>query len=249
MNIGQLCPVCGNELGADRLLSGTIVCACGYSDERARAAAERRSEQRAIVGFMVFCSALLIFFAHAISWGGHMWRIPFLKASHMIGTISAEGMDSLIQACFDRSKWECVQDVHVELFQKTKNPAVLARLADFRQRLNREDDAILTYDWYVRVGGQESEALYRYADLLERQGKVTQAIELYAKSVATSGERLPVRAMSGLLRLFMQEGRSQEALDHLKAFHESSGNAKDYFASELQKLEETLKKSKRVAKR
>ncbi len=249
MMFGNLCPVCGQEIGSDRRLGETVVCSCGYTDERARARAERACENRSIIGFMVVCASLVVLFAHAVNWGGHMWSIPVLKVQQMTGTISAQGLERVIQACFDQGKWDCVQETHAALYKKTSNPAVLSRLADFRLRLNRADDALLTYDWYVRAGGRDSEALYRYADLLEKSGEKAQALEFYAKSVAGSGERLPVRAMSGLLRLFMQEGRYQEAADHLKAFHESAGNAKDYFASEAEAIQENLKRGKRVANR
>lgn len=249
MTFGTVCPACSQEIPQSRLIGRSVVCSCGYTDDRARQEAERKSEKSAIVTFMIACIAIVVGFGHLVNWGGHAWNIPVLKLSRMLGTISPQGLESIIQACYDQGKWECVQDTHVELYKKTGNATVLARLADFRTRLGRADDAAVTYDWYVRAGGQDSIALYRYATLLEKAGKTRESMEMYARSIASSGDRLPVRSMAGLLRLLMAEQRHQEALDHLTAFHESSGNAKEYFVSERQIIEENLKLKKRIARR
>lgn len=250
---GRICPICSQEIEASRALetaSGTtLVCTCGYSDSNAQMHADRSAEKRTITAFMIVCALILVGFAHLVNWGGYALSMPFRQMARMTGTISPQGLEHVIQACFDRSKWDCVQDAHGELYQKTKNPEVLARLAHFRERLNRTEDARLTYDWYLRAGGQNAEALFRYADLLENAGDSSKALELYVKSIAAAGERLPVRAMTGLLRILMNEGRNQEAFDHLQAFYSSAGNAKDYFGSEYQSLENSIKRGKRVAKR
>ncbi len=90
-----------------------------------------------------------------------------------------------------------------------------------------------------------SQTATQFANLLEQANQTENAITWYTKAIETSQKRLPVRAMEGLLRLLMAQQKYEEARDHLIAFQKSSGNGADYFRSELDRLNDLLKKQPR----
>jgi tetratricopeptide (TPR) repeat protein len=87
---------------------------------------------------------------------------------------------------------------------------------------------------------KRSEALLRYAVLLDQSGRDDEAIQIYEASIAARTDVLPVRATSGIVRILMEKGRYEEAHARVTAFHNSAGNAKGYLNTELAQLESRL---------
>lgn len=245
------CPACASQVPTNRILGGTAVCRCGWTSNESQTKKDLQLQKKTIIVYMVFATVVLLGYAHLLNWGAYAFGIPFLKAAQAVDVVSASGLETIIEACYANAKWSCVDQAHLDLFRKTGNPETLARLARFQIRTNRLPQAAATFEDYARAGGQDANASFDYAQLLEKSGQSAQALEWYGKAVDNSQERLPVRAMTGLLRLLKSDGRYQEAYDRLVAFQKSSGNGTEFFGGELKELETLIKptKSKRMASR
>jgi len=244
------CRVCGREITAKDFLGTSTICRCGWSDQKAQKKIDQVTQKRTITAFFVTAALLMLGFHHAYTWGRHATEVPLLKLAKMTGTISDQGLEKLFEACRNQGQWSCVDETAQSLYLKTKDSKYLARLASIQSRRGLLNEAARTYDAYVAAGGREYEALIRFAQLLELQkSTINRSLEILTLAVENPGDRLPVRAMSILLKILMSEGRHQEALERLTRFHEQSTQAKDYFAQELKTLNEIIKRSKKVAAR
>lgn len=242
----NVCPRCESEL---KKTASSAFCKCGWVESRSQIIAERKTEKKAIISFMVFCSVVLLGFGHLLNWGSYAFSIPFLKAAQISGTASKSTLETIITACMVNGKWSCVEQAHIDLYRATNDPEVVAKLANIQSKLAKDAQALQTYQSYVQVGGKNPEALLSFAKLLEKSGNAEQAIIQYEASAAAQTERLPVRAMTGLVRLLISQRRLQEAFDKIQKFHDSAENAGGYFVAEMEQLESALKAPKKMAAR
>lgn len=242
----NVCPRCESEL---QKTASSAFCKCGWVETRASAVAESKTEKKAIIAFMVFCSVTLLGFGHLLNWGSYALSIPFLKAAQISGTASKQTLETIIVACSVNGKWACVEQAHIDLYRATNDAEVVAKLANLQTKLQKDAQALQTYQSYVQVGGKEAEALLHFAKLLEKTGNAEKAIEMYEAAMVAQTDRLPVRAMTGLVRMLISQRRLQEAFDKIQKFHESAENASGYFVAEMGQLEEALKTAKKMAAR
>ena len=206
----------------------------------------KQVEKQTIIAFGSFCLIALATFMFGASWGSRAAEVPFLKLAQVTGTASVSSLEDIIAICRERAKWTCAENAYIDLYEKTKDASVVARLADMQRKLG-SPQALQTYAAYTNVGGKDADALYQYAQLLEKSGDIEGALTMYANSAAASGDRLPVRATTGLVRILMQERRFEEALAKIKEFQASAGNAENYFNTELDQLPGLIKTAKRIA--
>lgn len=242
----NVCPRCEGEL---KKTASSAFCGCGWVEMRTQISAERRTEKKAIVAFMVFCSVTLLGFGHLLNWGSYAFSIPFLKAAQISGTASKQTLETIITACAVNGKWSCVEQTHIDLYRATNDAEVVAKLASIQTKLAKEAQALSSYESYVQVGGKNPEALLSYAKLLEKSGNAEKAIVTYEAAVAAQTERLPVRAMTGLVRLLISQRRLQDAFDKIQKFYDTAENANGYFVAEMEQLESALKAPKKMAAR
>ncbi len=206
-------------------------------------------DKRTIIAYGIFCTVSLVILLIAGSWGRHATSIPFLKLAQITGTASAETLEKVVVACTERAKWDCAQAALVDLYEKTNNIEVVAKLADMQRKLAFTQPALATYASYANLGGKNPEHFLKYAELLEKSGNTEGAITAYTNAFVNAGDRLPVRAMSGIVRLLMVERRYEEALARIKEFQGSAGNADNYFNEEADQLPLLIKNSKQMASR
>jgi tetratricopeptide (TPR) repeat protein len=208
-----------------------------------------QAEKRTVMAFAAICTVLTLAYIHGLNWGRWASSIPTMKLAQMTGTASAETLENIVQACREQAKYDCAQQAYVDLYKKTQNPEVVARLGDMQAKLGDTKTALSTYAAYIQVGGKDPKRMYEFGQLQEKSGDAQAAIDTYAKAVQASTDRLPVRAMTALVRLLMVEHRYQDALTEIKAFHDSAGNAEGYFLEEESQLPKLIRESKKVAAR
>jgi hypothetical protein len=206
-------------------------------------------DKQTTIAYGVFCTVTLAMFLIAGSWGRHATSIPFLKLAQITGTASADTLEKIVVACTERAKWECAQAALVDLYEKTNDVETVAKLADMQRKLGFTQNALSTYAAYSNVGGKNPEHFLKYAELLEKSGNVEGAITAYTSAFVNAGDRLPVRAMTGIVRLLMVERRYEEAQTRIKEFQASAGNAENYFNEEADQLPLLIRNSKKMASR
>jgi tetratricopeptide (TPR) repeat protein len=206
-------------------------------------------DKQTIIAYGIFCTVSLVILLIAGSWGRHATSIPFLKLAQITGTASADTLDKIVVACTERAKWDCAQKALVDLYEKTNDVETVAKLADMQRKLGFTQNALATYAAYSNVGGKNPEHFLKYAELLEKSGNIEGAISAYTNAFVNAGDRLPVRAMTGIVRNLMAERRYEEAQAKIKEFQASASNAENYFNEEADQLPLLIKNSKRMAAR
>jgi tetratricopeptide (TPR) repeat protein len=244
MSFTGFCPVCNSQIAPERYETGHAICTCGWTDPTPRIDAQKQGEKKTIVVLIGVAIVMAIGFAHLASWGSYALRIPFVKMQQLTGTLSPQGYEELAAACVRLNKWNCARDAYLEMQAATKNPEGLALLADLQIRLNEPQAALITYANYFRVGGRDGESALKYAKLLENQGDTENAVKYYESSVELRPKVLPIQATTGIVRILIKQGRYQDALNRINAFHESAENAKGYLNTELAQVEAVLDSQK-----
>lgn len=238
MHVHGFCPRCNQEIPSERYVTGFAICECGWFDGAPEQKARSATEKKTITAMVVAAVLFTALYGHMLNWGAYAFEIPFVKIQQLTGTLSKQGYEELADACVHLNKWSCAQDTYMDLYKQTRDPEGLARLAHLQVRLQDRNAALSSYAAYFRAQGRNGEAALEYAKLLEESGNTEMAFQYYEASIQMRPQILPVSATTAIVRLYMKQGRYQEAYDRILAFHSSAGNAKGYLNTELAQLEE-----------
>jgi tetratricopeptide (TPR) repeat protein len=247
----SICPLCGTEIKASRILRESVICECGWCDSSAIEKAGDQQTKFTIKVFAVVSAVLLIGYGHLLTWGSYAGTIPFLKMGEAAGWLSPSGYEKIIEACVTQNRWGCAEQAHIDLYRKTADPEVMARLGKLQFLLKENQQAANSYDTYFKIGGKNPEASLNYGQVLEQLGQNEKAEEMYRKSMADNQEKLPINATSRLVHLLLQQKNYNEARIVIDTFHESAENAKGYLNSEADEVDKILgpPTKKKIARR
>jgi tetratricopeptide (TPR) repeat protein len=234
------CPQCSTEIPKDRYVSGFAICECGWSDTTGLRRANKAHDKKAVRSLVAGAVILVALFAHLSTWGSYSAAIPLVKIQQLTGTLSKAGYLELGENCIALGRFECAKSAYADLFSSNGDASGLALRANLEDRLGETAAATNDYAAYFSAGGKETKAFVAYGHLLETANRNAEASTAYENAIATTGEVLPVQATTGLVRLLMKEGKYELALERIKAFHESAGNAVGYLNTELTQLESYL---------
>jgi tetratricopeptide (TPR) repeat protein len=240
MSFMGCCPQCGQNIPQKRYVASVAVCSCGWHDSRSSSKAVKDIEKKAITGMIAVCVAITALYVHSVNWGNYAFKIPVVKIEQLTGTLSNEGYRELAETCTNLGKYDCAKNAYLGLYQIRGDINGLAELGKLNMRLSNNDEAIAAYSTYLKVGGNSYETTLEYARTLENAGRTDEAFKMYETASLSAGEKLPVQAMTGQVRLLMKQGKYEEALTRIQAFQDSAGNAKGYLNTELAQLEQYL---------
>lgn len=159
----------------------------------------------------------------------------------MTGTLSVEGYNELAQMCIGTGQYTCAEDAYLELFEKSKNPEALLRLAYLQGRQKKADEAAETFQNYFAADGRDGNAMIAYAKLLEQKDQLKEALNYYMASIPARPEIVPVQATTGIIRIYKKQKRYREAYNHLLAFRRTSPIAREYLKEEMQSITRLLR--------
>lgn len=216
------------------------MCECGWSDSSSSLKVAKVAERKTIRVMIAAAVTLIAVYGHLLNWGSYAVEIPFVKAGQITGLLSKEGYRELAAVCIKLNKWSCAKEAYTDLFTSKQDVEGLAERASLEYRLGESEIATATYASYFAAGGKNSDASYLYGYLLESAGRPADAQKAYEFGITNAGDRLPVRATTGLVQLLIKQGRYDEALSQINAFHESAGNAAGYLNTEREQLENQL---------
>lgn len=231
------CPRCNSQLHTGSL---SICQNCGWFESSNQVSARIAAENKTIKIMVGTAVTLLLVAAHMLNWGSHAYSIPGLKLGQWTGMLSVQGYDELAQACVELGKFSCARTAYIENFQKNRTPEPLAKLARLQVRLQETQAAAVTFDSYFKNGGKDGEAAILYGQILEQAGQDNEAIRFYQLSITARPDQLPIAATGALARIFMKQGRYEEAFTLLTEFQGSAGNAKGYLNTELGQVTQAL---------
>jgi len=247
------CPQCAKEVSQDRFINGVAICECGWTDTSHTFSLDRKNEMKKVKILFATAAVLVALYAHLLNWGSYAVEIPFVKLGQLTGTLSHDGYQELAGACIQLNKWECAKDAYLDLFTSKRDLNGLAERASLELRLGETQNALATYAQFFAAGGKNADASYQYGFLLENAGRPAEAMKAYEFGMANAGDRLPVKATTGLVQLLIKQGRYDEALARIETFHQSAGNATGYLNTEKAQLENVLgqqaKSTKKAPKR
>lgn len=243
------CPQCAQEVSQDRFINGVAICECGWTDNSRDLLLDRKNEMKKVKTLFATAAILVGLYAHLLSWGSYAVEIPFAKIGQITGMLSRDGYTELADACIQLNKWECAKDAYTDLYTSKRDLNGLAQRASLELRLGETQNALASYAQFFAAGGKNADASYQYGFLLENAGRQEDAMKAYEFGVANAGDRLPVKATTGLVQLLIKQGRYDEALSRITAFHESAGNATGYLNTEQAQLESVLSQQAKSTKK
>ena len=245
MNDSRICPQCHDhisEASDSRIVFGALtICQCGWYDHRAERESVRKQQDRTSTALTVTMLFLVVFYSQAVSWGTHVLTIPLLRAQQASGLLSANGYQRLAQVCVETGHMDCAENALAQSYSKSSNPEALRLLSKLQLRLGKTGEAKQTYARYFQAGGKNYESMLTFAKMLELDRQDAKALSFYEASMQLESDRLPVQAVSGMVRLLMKKGQYREAYLRLRSFYASSGNARGYLNTEFQQIQLALR--------
>lgn len=234
------CPHCSNEIPQDRYIGGSAICECGWSDKTSLNRVLKQNERKTIRALVIGALLTVGLFSHLAIWGSYALQIPLVELQELTGTLSRQGYLELADACTALGRYACAKSADTEITTSLNDISGLALRAHLEERLGEGPAALASLTAYFAAGGKDATASVAYGRLLEAAGRNDEALKAYDYAVQNPGELLPVQATTGLVHVLMKQGRYQDALTRITAFHESAGNAVGYLNTELAQLETYL---------
>ncbi len=243
----HICRACGKEISP---LPLPAICVCGWMDTSHSEKEESLRLKHLIIGGVAFAVVFVIGVSHLFTWGGDAFSIMRLKTQKAIGLIGSSGLESIVEICTRRGKFECASNAYIDLIRREpKNLDRLQQFAHFNFRLKHYSTASQSYEAYIQSGGREYEALNEYALALALQGQKEKAVQLYREALNVADSTiLPVKAITGLVRLLIDETKYEEAKQVLNSFYKNASNAPSYLGEEFSLLQKLMKEKSRAAK-
>ncbi len=250
MNYSNICPQCSSELTSD-YETGSRICGCGFTENHALTQVYEKRDRNMIKIYAITSALVLVFYTHVMSWGSYAAPIPFLKVSQWTGLATPKTYQTIVDACVQQNKWNCVQNTYLSWYKSTGDVETIASLGHFRTQLKDFAGAAKAYESYYNIGGKNPQVAIQYALVLEKNNDLDNALKYLNLSITQSPpDKLPAQATGEIVQILIKQQKPEEAREAIVAFWQSAENAKGYFNTEYDAITKALGPMKtRVAKR
>lgn len=232
----NFCGRCTKEISSDRRLFGTTVCECGWFDQSVLRLANLDREKKTIISMVTGTIISVFIFGFFSCWGGYGFKLPFVKTLQFVGMLSTPSYLELAKVCTEIGRFDCAKNAYTEVSTRNGDKSGFALRAKLEERLGEKSGALQSYAKFFKSGGKDAAASAAYGSLLEGANRSAEAMKAYELAIENSGDRLPILATVGLVRLLMKQGKYEDALETIEDFHKSAGNAVGYLNTELAQL-------------
>ena len=239
------CPACHKPIPQDRIFGTVIVCECGWTASSYAKAAERRVTDRISAMIIVFAMVLIGAFIHAINWDTYFFEVIPLKAQEMTGTANAQDLAKIVEICKARHKHECVKTAYKEIYRQKKDLVILAKLGELEQATGDTQAAAHAFKAYFEQGGEDSQATYRYAQVLASMGQVDESIRFYRQVLKAKPDTLQITVTRSYVSMLIEHKRYEHALEVIQFYRKKADNTGYFMEKELQALNRILKKGQK----
>jgi tetratricopeptide (TPR) repeat protein len=235
------CPRCGNEISAERIVGGTLVCNCGWTRSLRSDSVDRSNIDRTCASIIVIGALLIASFLHAVNWDRHFFAIIPLKAKHVIGMANTQDLDKIAEICAERKKHECVERAYADIEkQQPQNIENLARLGLLQYKRDRFNNAAATFAKYFQLKGSDLDAIYTYAQTLTRLKRFDEADTYYRSALQKKDDVLQVTVIRNYVQMLMSTSRLQDAKAVILKYRKGSASANLFMAKELEDIRARL---------
>lgn len=239
------CPRCQGEVASERLNEEVIVCDnCSYTANVGQLKIDERTDRKSIKVMALMSALAVVSFVHSSQWGGAALEIIPLKTKQILGQASSQDLRSIAEICKKRVKISCVKTALASLHQaEPQNLEVKAELANFLKRARQFQEAEVAYSEYFAAGGTDSFTAYDYAQLLEKNGKLDEAVKIYDVALANKPDVLQVTIVQSYVGALMKNGRNAEAKTLIESIREKGESAKAFMTKEYDQITSVAKAS------
>lgn len=236
------CPACHRQIPHDRIFATVIVCQCGWTASSFSKAAERKITDRISATIIVSAMLMVGAFIHAINWDTHFFSVIPLKAKELTGMASAQDLFKIVEICKSRHKHSCVKDSYRQIYRINKDLEILAKLGELEQATGNAQAAANAFKEYVKLGGNQAEPLYRYAQVLASMGQVDEAVRYYRQVLEQKPDTLQVTVTRSYVSMLIEHKRYEHAVEVIEFYRKKADNTGYFMEKELQALNRILKK-------
>ncbi len=237
------CPRCQGEVSGERLNEAVIICDhCAYTTNAGQLKVDEHTDRRTIKIMAAMSALLVVSFVHSSQWGGHGLEIVPLKTKQILGQATPADLRKIANICKERVKIGCVKTALASLSEaEPKNLETKAELANFLKRARDLSSAEIAYSEYFAAGGLDSAAAYDYAQLLEKSGKLDEAVKIYDLALANKPETLQVTIIQSYVGALMKNGRNAEAKSLIEGIRQKGDSAKAFMTKEYDQITSVAK--------
>lgn len=221
------CPRCQATIVRDELL----VCKdCGWMPESKQLLIENQTQRQSLMAFLFITVSLCLMFVHASTWDQHSLSIIPAKVSQLLGVASHSQLIHVADMCHDRMMSACEEEALGEALEKSPNDLKnIERLANLKVLLKNDREAFFLYQKYFELGGNESRAAYKFANILAGIKDYKNAERYYVTAIEQKPDVLQVNVNEAYVKMLIQTEQYDKALKHIKNLRDQG--APEYFLS------------------
>jgi len=218
------CPAC--EAGIEQA-GKTLMCPeCGWHKSFNR---RQQMKMQSRVAKGIFIAGLIVsgFIMYVGNWGPFSLSIIPVKVSQWSGQLNEQSFKRLKGICMSLKKYDCVEQAHLSFFQSSGHLDILEQLGEFQYRRKKMEAAYKTYSQYFKSKGKSVKAAYNYARIMEKEGKIQDALSYYKYALKARPDKIQVTVIRSYIDLLVKSGQVRKArreLLRLKPLLERAGS-------------------------
>ncbi|MBX7232607.1 MAG: hypothetical protein K1X29_11030 [Bdellovibrionales bacterium] len=235
------CPRCSSPIQSNRVIGGTVVCQCGWSQSIRSEWAEQRNVLKNSIGIVFFGGLLIWGFIHSVHWDHHFFTIIPLKAKQFMGSAEIKDYEKMAQICLERRKTACVEEAYYALVKKDPNNInYLNRLGHFLGQQKKWQQASDVFSSYFRLKGEDADAAYVFALSSTKLKKYDLANQYFLFALNRKQHVVPVTIVRSYVQMLMEAKKFQQAKSVIIEYRQKITNASLFMNKELDEIQSRL---------
>lgn len=235
------CPVCLNDIQADRVMNGVAYCSCGHVLNLSRRPVN--SETNRVLPVILFSLFLIAVVTHAINWDTYFFTIIPLKMKQLAGIAKVEELKEIADICKKRKKSNCEVSALEEAFSLDKKElAGLLRAGEIYMQLKKFHAATQTYGLYFKHGGKSDSSRYAYAKALGEIGQFGEAKKQFHYILKTDRSNPQFQVARSYVELLMKNNDYAAAKSIIEEYRQAGPNSALFLEKEWKAIHQKLKR-------
>lgn len=240
------CPVCKSDISQERMSEAVVVCdSCGHVNTMSENQTEKAFSKQTLKFFSLSGALVAALMIHTINWSGHTVEIIPLKAKQTLGMAHVDDLTRIAEICIDRKKPVCVEEAFRDATRvEPENMMVRHEYGKMLAQNQKFSRAEQVYTAYFKNGGNELEARYEFAKVLNAQNKIEDARNEFEFIINAKPDTLQITVTQTYVNMLFDNEMYRDAEKVITEFRERGDNARYFMEAKMQKIKEYLSASR-----
>lgn len=206
-----ICPVCGSHIPEHRHEDTWVLCECGWLGSKNEEIYEKGTQKKAITWIVSISLFILGGFVHTTRWGNDFISVIPYQAQVYTGTASDQVRFEFAELSIKHRLYEQGESHLTTWAESVNTPESWEKVAVLRTQMKNYNSAVLAFDKYYELQGNNPLTMFQYAQVLEKLSRPDLAEKIYLHIVGLDTETYQRTVVEELVRLLVNQQRLKEA--------------------------------------